>query len=275
MAMTPPLDPSLSSSSPDSVPREPLLLALDGFEGPIDLLLSLAHEQKVDLASLSILQLVDQYIAYIAAARALRLEVAADYLVMAAWLAYLKSRLLLPPPPVAEEEKPSAADLAAALAFQLRRLEAMREAGAALFALPRLGVHRYARGMPESTAKLVTRTRYAATLYDFLSAFGAAVKRKENSVFHIPVSRLYSLEEAIKRLERLLGANVVPDWVTLKSFLPIEEEGGLVAKSALASSFVAFLQLAKDGRIDLRQDGPFAPLYLRTANRPPLPEDDQ
>ncbi|MFD1624202.1 segregation and condensation protein A [Azospirillum griseum] len=237
-----------------------LLLVLDGFEGPLDVLLVLGRDQKVDLTRISILALADQYLAFIDEARELRLELAADYLVMAAWLAYLKSRLLIPEP---EDEEPSGEDMAAALAFQLQRLEAMKTAAQALFARPRLGQDVFARGAPEDI-DIRRKSVYEVTLYDLLRAYGDHRKRQEGGVLRIQPVRLYSLEDAVRRLSDLLGH--MPDWATLASFLPAEE-GSLLTRSAMAAHFAATLELAKAGQVELRQDSAFAPIFLRRATR--------
>jgi segregation and condensation protein A len=242
-----------------TVTPEQLVLALDGFEGPIDLLLTLARDQKVDLTKISILQLADQYLEFVAAARRVRIELAADYLVMAAWLAYLKSRLLLPEPETAEEE-PGGAELAAALAFQLQRLEGMRAAGGRLMALPQLGREVFARGAPEMVdADRITV--FQVTLYDLLKAYGEHRRRQETSTLTIRPIDLYSLEDALLRLSELLGT--LPDWATLASFLPARTGDSLRGRSALAAHFAASLELVKAGKIELRQDGPFSPIWLR------------
>ena len=248
---------------PDPVP-EALIVDVDGFEGPLDLLLSLARNQKVDLAKISILALAEQYIAFIAEARRLRLEIAADYLVMAAWLAYLKSRLLLPVDP--EEDGPPAEELAARLAFRLRKLEAMREAGARLFARDRLGHDVFARGMPEGL-KVVKRPTYRATLYDLLHAYAEQRSRAVRAPFEIRRPAVFSLEDAIGWLERLLGH--APGWERLEAFLPPWTEPEL-GRSALASTFVASLELARQGRIALRQTEPFGPISLRALRPDPV-----
>lgn len=259
----PSADPPLEADAP-AAREEPghaaLLLALDGFEGPIDLLLTLAREQKLDLTRIPILQLADQYLAFIAEARQIRLELAADYLVMAAWLAYLKSRILLPEP---ESEEPSGEELAAALGFQLQRLEAIRTVSRQLMALPRLGREVFPRGAPEGLA--VTRTaRWQASLYDLLKAYGDHRRRQQTSSLQIAPNSLYSLEDALERLNRLLGP-LPEDWNALSRFLPPEAARltTLRGRSALAAYFVATLELAKAGQIDVRQDRPFGPLYLR------------
>jgi segregation and condensation protein A len=237
-----------------------LVVDLEGYEGPIDVLLTLAREQKVDLARISILALADQYLAFIAAARRLRLEVAADYLVMAAWLAYLKSRLLLPEPPGPEE--PSGEELAAALTHQLQRLEAMREAGARLMARPQLGRDVFARGAPEGLPRLL-RPRYEATLFELLRAYGEQRQRKESTVLRIPPVELYSMDDALERLGRMLGR--APDWRSLASFLPQGLGRGLVERSAIASMLAASLELTRTGKLELRQDRAFGPIFIRSA----------
>lgn len=240
-------------------PSERLLLVLEGFAGPLDALLALARDQKVDLTKISILELADQYLAFVAEARRVRLELAADYLVMAAWLAYLKSRLLLPVP---DEEEPSGEDMAAALAFQLQRLEAVKEAAAKLMARPRLGVDVFARGAPENVAT-IEKPIWQATLYDLLKAYAAHKRRKDGGVLHIEPVRLYAIEEAVRRLSAILGQSL--DWADLASFLPPEPGEPLLTRSALAAHFVATLELAKAGEVELRQDGLFQPIFLRRA----------
>lgn len=235
-----------------------LVLDLDGFEGPIDVLLTLARDQKVDLAKISILELADQYLSFIQRARHLRLEIAADYLVMAAWLAYLKSRLLLPEPE--GEGEPSGAELAAALAFQLQRLEAMQQAGAKLLARPRLGQDFFRRGAPE-TARIVSHTVYDVSLYDLLKAYGEQRGRRQDTALHIAPTDLYSMDEALRRLTEMLGD--APDWRTLAAFLP-RGLNGLVYRSAVAATFAASLELVRSGQVELRQDGAFGQIYLRT-----------
>jgi segregation and condensation protein A len=238
---------------------EQLVLELDGYEGPIDLLLALAREQKVDLGKISILALADQYLAFIARQRALRLEIAADYLVMAAWLAYLKSRLLLPQPP--EDDEPTAAELAAALEQRLRSLEAMQTAGRRLMARPRLGHDVFLRGAPEGLA-VVAVPVYELGLYELLRAYGESRRRSAQAVLAIEPSAFFSMDDALKRLARFLGD--VPDWRDLMSFLPAEAHGELLRRSALAATFAATLELARSGRIELRQDRAFGPVYLRS-----------
>jgi segregation and condensation protein A len=240
-----------------------LVLDLDGYEGPIDLLLGLAREQKVDLARISILALADQYLAFIAAQRRLQLEVAADYLVMAAWLAYLKSRLLLPDPP--EEEGPSAVELAEALAHRLRLLEAMQRAGATLMARPLLGRDVFARGAPEGLDS-IDHPVFALSLYELLKAYGDSHRRQHGQVLTIVPTSYHTLSEALERLAQFVGH--VPDWRELENFLPEELRAGPLRRSGLAATFAALLELAKAGRVELRQDRSFGPLYLRSTAAP-------
>ncbi|MHA1571111.1 MAG: segregation and condensation protein A [Alphaproteobacteria bacterium] len=235
-----------------------LVLDLDGFEGPIDLLLTLAREQKVDLTKISILALAEQYLDFIQQARRLRLEIAADYLVVAAWLAYLKSRLLLPASKGSEDE-PTGEELAAALAFQLQRLEAMRDAGTKIFALPRLGRDVFRRGAPEGL-RVVALSQYTDTLYDLLRAYGEIRSRGKAEPLQIEAMELYSMDLALERLSDLLGN--MPDWTTLTSFLPPGLDG-LMKSSAVAATFVASLELVRNGSAELRQEKSFSPLYVR------------
>jgi segregation and condensation protein A len=240
-----------------------LVLDLDGYEGPIDLLLALAREQKVDLARISILALADQYLAFIAEQKRLQLEIAADYLVMAAWLAYLKSRLLLPDPP--EEEGPSATELAAALAHRLRLLEAMQRAGAVLMAGSLLGRDVFARGAPEGLDR-IDRPVFELSLYDLLKAYGDSHRRQHGQVLTILPTSYHTLAEALERLAELVGQ--VPEWRELENFLPEELRGGPLRRSGLAATFAALLELARAGRVELRQDRSFGPLYLRSIAAP-------
>lgn len=238
---------------------ETLTIDVDGWEGPLDLLLVLARNQKVDLKQISILQLVEQYLAFIADARALKLEIAADYLVMAAWLAYLKSALLLPRDP---EVEPSPEELALRLQLRLERLNAMREAGARLMARDRLGRDVFARGNPEGL-RTVRHAVWQAEIYDLISAFGR-INARNRPVMHVVARRpVMTLETAIERLSVMIGERV--DWSTIESFLPADATG-LYRKSAIASSFLAALELARKGRIELRQQSPFAPLYLKVGD---------
>ncbi len=249
--------------APDAQRGEQFVLDLEGYEGPLDALLGLAREQKVDLTQISILQLADQFLEFISRARALRLEVAADYLVMAAWLAYLKSRLLLPQ--TEEGEEPSGAEMAAALAFQLRRLEAMREAGTRLFARPQLGREVFARGAPEAI-DLVRRNVYEVSLYDILKAYGEQQRRPKSGPLTIEPLDLYSVDEAIRRLGKLLGE--MPDWQALASFLPEELLSDIGRRSAVAATLAASLELVREGKATLRQDRVFGPIYVRGKRQP-------
>ncbi len=237
-----------------------LTLDLDGWEGPLDLLLSLARGQKVDLRTISILALVEQYLAYVDSARALKLELAADYLVMAAWLAYLKSALLLPRDPIAE---PDPEELALRLQLRLERLQAMREAGARLMARDRTGRDVFARGAPEGL-RTMRKAAWQAEIFDLIAAYGR-ISARTRPVMHVVADReVMTLEAALERVSMLVGERI--DWSVIESFLPdaaCVEQGERLRRSALASSFVAALELARQGKVELRQAAPFAPLYLR------------
>jgi segregation and condensation protein A len=230
---------------------------LEGFEGPIDLLLALAREQKVDLAKISILALAEQYLAYIEQARDLELEIAADYLVTAAWLAYLKSRLLLPEP--ATDEEPSGAELAEALAWRLRRLDAIRRAAAELFERPRLGQERFARGRPEGL-RVRRKSRFRLSLHELLQAYVAYRLRARDHVLILEPAPVLRVEDALKRLTRMLGG---PDWQNLLAFLPTGLRDERVRRSALAAHLAASLELVRAGMIEVSQASPFGPIYLR------------
>ncbi len=244
-------------SRPIRKPDE-LNLDLDGWEGPLDLLLSLARSQKVDLAQISILALVEQYLAFVAEARALKLEVAADYLVMAAWLAYLKSCLLLPKDP---ETDPSAEEIALRLQLRLLRLDAMREAGARLLGRDRLGRDVFLRGNPEGL-RLVRKAQWQARMFDLIAAYGSVQARTQPAMHIVHARSVMTLEEAIARVGRMIGMAL--EWTTLESFLPPTADA-MFRRSALASSFLAALELARLGRIDIEQDEAFSPLRLRAA----------
>ncbi|MEO6152192.1 MAG: ScpA family protein [Croceibacterium sp.] len=239
-----------------------LYLELDGWEGPLDLLLDLARRQKVDLKAISILALVDQYIGYIGRAEALKLELAADYLVMAAWLAYLKSALLLPRD---EQEQPSPEDLALRLHLRLQRLGAMREAAARLFARDRVGRDLFVRGAPEGL-RVDRRNLWHCEWFALVSAYGQLRARTEPVVHMVRDRSVMTLESALERLSALLGVRV--EWMELRDFLPPTGEFAddpRRQRSALASSFVAALELARLGKAELRQDETFGPLHLRLA----------
>jgi segregation and condensation protein A len=238
------------------VSEEQLTLDLDGWEGPLDLLLNLARAQKVDLKQISILALVEQYLVYVERARTLQLELAADYLVMAAWLAYLKSALLLPRDPAAE---PDPEDLALRLQLRLERLAAMREAGARLMARDRLGRDVYGRAAPEGL-RTVRTARWSAEIYDLIAAYGR-ISARTRPVMHVVRDRqVMTLDAAITRVGALLGTTI--DWAVIHRFLP-DGASEALRRSALASSFLAALELARQGKVELRQQSPFAPLYLR------------
>jgi len=247
----------------DRLAAEALIVDVDGFEGPLDLLLTLSRTQKVDLRQISVLALAQQYLAFIEKAVDLRLELAADYLVMAAWLAFLKSRLLLPPDP--SEEGPSGEDLAAHLAFQLERLSAMREAAAKLMARDQLGRDFFARGITED----VTRTRrvtYTATLLDLMQGYARTRTKDDFRPFVLDRESVYTMEEALTRMRGLIG--FAGDWTDILSYLPEGwEVDAAKRRSATASTFAASLELAKQGKIELRQGDVFTPIQIRKRER--------
>lgn len=260
-----------------------LVVDVEGYEGPLDMLLALSRAQKVDITKISILALADQFLEFIEKAKTLKLELAADYLVMAAWLAYLKSRLLLPTE--GDEDEPTGEELAARLAFQLQRLQAMRNVAAKLFARNRLGRDVFARGDPEGI-RVVRKSEYSATLYELLKAYSDGRIRGSEVEYKVVRPIVLAIEDARRRLEGILGR--IPDWSRLDEFLPVgvashglfgidpDEAGaidGAVARrmrrSAKASTFTAGLELARDGFLELRQTEHFAPIYIRkrTAER--------
>jgi segregation and condensation protein A len=244
-------------------PDDTLVVDVEGFEGPLDLLLALARTQKVDLAKISVLALAQQYLDFIAEARRLRLEIAADYLVMAAWLAFLKSKLLLPAEKD-EEGEPTGAELAALLAFRLKRLHAMREASAQLMTRKRLGRDIFARGLPEPT-RITRKSLYGANVYDLLKAYSQQRQRTAIRTWHIRPRTVWSLKDARSELERLLGIAV--DWAPLDQLLAefmVEPE---LRKTALASSFTATLEMTREGVLEIRQAKSFAPLMIRRRGR--------
>lgn len=248
--------------SADDAPRagEALIVNLDGFEGPLDLLLALARTQKVDLAKLSVLDLAEQYLAFVNQALKARLELAADYLVMAAWLAFLKSKLLLPRDE-GQENQPSGDELAARLAFRLMRLEAMRAAAGKLVTRKRLGRDVFARGNPEGVRTIRVR-KYTAMIFDLLKAYADQRKKTVKRVHVVPRRTVWSVKEARVRLEGLLG-EAVGDWVQLDLFL--QRYGAMpdIVRTARASSFGATLEMAREGLVELSQAEPFAPIYMR------------
>jgi segregation and condensation protein A len=266
--MTAPEDTTFEADlMPERATDEPALVVdVEGFEGPLDLLLALARQQKVDLAKISILALADQYLAFIEEARKLRLELAADYLVMAAWLAYLKSRLLLPETNAPEGQ--SAEDMAIALAMRLKRLEAIRDVAERLFGRPQLDRDVFVRGQPEPIAH-IKHPQWSATLYDLLSAY--AQQRQKSALAHVRVARrtVWSLAEAREALERLIGQ--AQDWTRLDQFLISYVVEPSLAPTVFASSFASSLELVREGLMELHQQSPFAPLYVRR-RRPPADE---
>lgn len=242
----------------DGADTNALILCLDSFEGPMDLLLDLARRQKVDLLKVSVLTLVEQYLAFVEAAKARKLELAADYLVMAAWLTFLKSKLLLPKPD-AEEGAPSADEMAAHLAFQLQRLEAMRLAADRLMDLPQQGIAFFPRGRPEGI-RVIRKTEWQADLFDLLGAYTSQrVKAVDGTIKYEP-PKVFQIEEARARLERMLGH--IPDWADLTQLAPVGEIDA-PRESVIASAFNAALEFAKAGKVDIRQAGAFQPLYIR------------
>ena len=244
---------------PERATDEPaLVIDVEGFEGPLDLLLMLARQQKVDLAKISILALADQYLAFIEEARKFRLELAADYLVMAAWLAYLKSRLLLPDQH--EPEGMSAEDMATALAQRLRRLEAIRQFAEQLLNRPQLGRQVFARGLPEPIAE-IKKPQWSATLYDLLSAYAGRRQTQARSFVRMPKRTVWSLAEARVAVERLIGK--AADWCALDEFLIAYMVEPSLATTVRASSFAASLELVREGRMEMHQHAAFAPLYVR------------
>lgn len=239
--------------------EEALIIDVEGFEGPLDLLLNLSRTQKVDLRRISVLQLAEQYLQFVNRVAALRIELAADYLVMAAWLAYLKSRLLLPPDPA--EAGPSAEDLAAHLAFQLERLAAMRDAAARLMARDQLGRDFFARGQPE-VASQRRSVRYAATLLDLMRAYARIRTRDDFRPYAFDREHVFTMEQALDRMRGLLG--YMGAWADLTTFLPADwNESPARRRSATAAHFAAVLEMAKRGQVDLKQSEIFAPLLLR------------
>jgi segregation and condensation protein A len=262
--MTADVPPAIEEEVAERAADEPALIVdVEGFEGPLDLLLTLARQQKVDLARISILALADQYLAFIEHARQLRLELAADYLVMAAWLAYLKSRLLLPE--THEAEGPSAGDLAAFLAYRLKRLEAFRAVAEQLMGRPQLDRDVFARGAPEPIAD-VKRPEWNATLYDLLSAYARQRQKNALSRVELPHRTVWSLAHAREALDRLIG--VATDWQRLDQYLIAYVVEPSQRTTAMASAFAATLELVREGLVEVHQHAAFAPLYLRKRAAP-------
>lgn len=259
----------LWSEGQDTRPADEPALVVDveGFEGPLDLLLQLARTQKVDLTRISVLALAEQYLAFVEKVRAMRIELAADYLVMAAWLAFLKSKLLIPQSP--GEEGESGEEMAAILQFRLRRLEAMRDAAARLVNRNRLGRDVFQRGMPEMV--IVEKTdRYSASLYDLLTAYAAQRQRRAITNVRIASRGVWSLKDARRILVRLIGD--FADWTALDRFLIDYLTVGEERVTAIASTFAATLELVREGAVEVRQEAAFEPLYLRRGHRKPKVE---
>ncbi|HEX4636586.1 MAG TPA: ScpA family protein [Rhizomicrobium sp.] len=244
-----------------------LRVAVDGFEGPLDLLLTLARNQKVDIAKISILKLADQYLEFIEGAKKLNLELAADYLVMAAWLAYLKSRLILPQEKSPEGE-PSADEMATRLRWRLQRLDAMRAASTRLMGRERLDRDVFGRGDPEPINVVKLRT-YKDTMYDLLTAYATdRVRRLGGKVYRPQMAPVLHIEEARERLERMLGR--ISDWSALDRLLPLDWSGGSRRRSAVASTLLACLELARDGKVEIQQTAPFAEIFVRDRTSTPV-----
>ncbi len=249
-----------NSFSPDLMSSDQLIIDLDGFEGPLDLLLSLSRTQKLDLMKISILELAEQYLDFVEKARSLKIELAADYLVMAAWLAFLKSRLLLPPDP--DENEPTGEELAAHLAFQLERLQAMRDVAAKLMARDQLGRDFFARGAEEKLEK-IKLIKYEASLLDLIQAYARIKTKDEFRPFTMDRDDVYTLEQALERMRGLIGYSI--GWIDIFTFLPDgwTSSAGRI-RAATASTFAATLELAKNGDLELRQSDSFGPLQLRS-----------
>jgi len=257
-------DLQFETELPERAADEPALVVdVEGFEGPLDLLLTLARQQRVDLSKISILALADQYLTFVEAARKLRLELAADYLVMAAWLAYLKSRLLLP------EQHPadgmSAEDMASALAQRLRRLESIRQVAEQLFNRQQLGRDVFPRGQPEPIAE-IKRPEWSATLYDLLSAYAGRRQTQARAFVRMPKRTVWSLAEAREALERMIGVSM--DWSPLNQYLIAYMTEPALTATVVASSFAAALELVREGRLEMHQQKAFAPLYVRKPSVP-------
>ena len=245
----------------DVRPDQALSVHVAGFDGPLDLLLALARTHKLDLSKISVLALAEQYLAFIAGARALRIELAGDYLVMAAWLAFLKSRLLLPKDKP-DDATPSGEELAARLAFRLKRLDAMRQAAAELMTRKRLGYDVFPRGMPEGV-RTIREREYTAEIYDLLRAYADRRQRTTVKRVHVVKKRaVWSIKDARLQLERLLGESG-GGWLQLDLFLEQYLPSQELAKTTLAASFGATLEMARDGLVELQQAEPFAPIYMR------------
>jgi segregation and condensation protein A len=257
-------DENVVTSVEARLEAEALIVDVDGFEGPLDLLLSLSRTQKVDLRRISVLKLAEQYLRFIETARDLRIELAADYLVMAAWLAFLKSRLLLPPDPT--DDGPTGEDLAAHLAFQLERLQAMREVAARLMGRDQKGRDFFVRGVPEGVER-VRKVRYTATLLDLMQAYARIRTRDDFRPYVMDRHNILTMEQALDRMRHLIG--FAGDWTDLASYLPDGWGADPVRRrSATAATFAASLELAKEGRIELRQGDMFTPIQIRRREGP-------
>lgn len=255
---------------PDPSSGDALIVDVDGYEGPLDVLLALARAQKVDLRKISILALAEQYLKFITEARRMQLDLAADYLVMASWLAYLKSKLLLPEPET--DGEPSAEEMAERLTLQLQRLEAIRMAATRLMSRDRLGTEVFWRGAPEGI-RLIKTPEYSDTLIDLLKAYSTQrVKKIAHSNYELTKLPIFAIEDARHRLERMLG--VIIDWSTIESLMPEEFTYGRSRRSGIASTLSASLEMARDGLVELRQMAPFAPLYMRRRETAPQTEQE-
>ncbi|WP_370286838.1 segregation and condensation protein A [Pseudooceanicola nanhaiensis] len=248
----------------DRLAAEALIVDVEGYEGPLDLLLTMARTQKVDLMKVSVLELAKQYLTFVEKARALRIELAADYLVMAAWLAFLKSRLLLPPDP--EEEGPSGEELAAHLAFQLERLAAMRDVAARLMARDQLGRDFFRRGITEDVTR-VRKVTYTATLLDLMQGYARIRTKDEFRPFVMDREHIHTMEQSLERMRKLIG--FAGKWTDIATYLPDGWQVDRMARrSAHAATFAAALQLAKEGLVEVRQSETYAPIELRRKDRP-------
>ncbi|MCD9146670.1 segregation and condensation protein A [Pseudophaeobacter flagellatus] len=254
-----------AQSVEERLAAEALIVDVDGYEGPLDLLLTLSRTQKVDLRRISVLELARQYLTFVDHAKELRIELAADYLVMAAWLAYLKSRLLLPPDP--SEEGPSGAELAAHLAFQLERLQAMRDAAARLMGRDQLGRDFFSRGQNQDVQRIRTVT-YSANLLDLMQGYARIRTKDDFRPFVMDRESVFTMEEALERMRALIG--FTGSWTDMLSYLPDGwHKDPVKRRSATAATFAASLQLVKEGRLEIRQSDNFAPIQLRSLDEDP------
>lgn len=257
-AASAPLEKLWDSNDERGLSEPALVIDVAGFEGPLDLLLHLARNQKVDLSRISVLALAEQYLTFVERAREIRIELAADYLVMAAWLAYLKSRLLIPQAP--KDGEPSGEEMAASLAFRLKRLEAMRNAAERLVNRDRLGRDVFARGAPELIAT-ERRSAFDASLYDLLTSYAALRQRQAITNVVIARRKVWSLVEARTLLSRLIGE--LADWTSLDRYLSLYAADPQERRTLTASAFAASLEMVREQKLELRQDGAFAPIYLK------------